>query len=62
MTQCLRALAALPENQGSSPSTHMAAHSYLQVQVQRIQLPLLASMGKHTCDTQASMQAKHAYT
>jgi hypothetical protein len=32
MAQCLRALAALPEDLGSIPSTHMAAHNCLQLQ------------------------------
>jgi hypothetical protein len=32
MTQKLRALAVLPEDQDSIPSTHRATHSYLQLQ------------------------------
>lgn len=36
MAQQLRALAALPEDPGSVPSTHMAAHNCLKLQFQGI--------------------------
>jgi hypothetical protein len=36
MTQRLRALAVLPEDSGSIPSTHMATHSCLELQFQEI--------------------------
>ncbi|KAM7323429.1 hypothetical protein ACRRTK_017535 [Alexandromys fortis] len=41
MTQLFRALAALPEDLGLTPSTHMAAHNRLHLQLQRSQHPLL---------------------
>jgi hypothetical protein len=44
MAQQLRELAALPEDWGLIPSTHMAAHKSLELQLQRIRCPLLASM------------------
>jgi len=47
MAQQLRALAALAEDQGLVPNTHMHC---LQLQFQRIQHPLLISKGtRHTC-------------
>ncbi|CAO2608825.1 hypothetical protein LEMLEM_LOCUS13963 [Lemmus lemmus] len=36
MAQRLRALTALPEDPGSIPSTHMAAHNCLKIQFQGI--------------------------
>ena len=36
MGQQLRALAALPEKLGSSPTIHMAAYNYLQLQFKGI--------------------------
>jgi hypothetical protein len=41
----LKALVALPEGPGLVPSTHMAAHNHLQLQLQGIQCPLVASLG-----------------
>ncbi|EGW04989.1 hypothetical protein I79_003494 [Cricetulus griseus] len=56
MAQQLRALVALPEDLGSSPSTHMAAYSHLQLQSQGIQHPLPVSMGtRHGCGAQPDM-------
>ena len=45
VTQWLRALAALPEDPGLIPSTHITAHNFLQLQVWEIQHILLASAG-----------------
>ena len=45
MAQQLRALAALPEDMGSVPRTHIVAHKWLKIQVQGIQHSLLAFMG-----------------
>jgi hypothetical protein len=39
MAQWLGALAALPEDLSSVPSTHMTAHNHLQLQFQGIQHP-----------------------
>ena len=36
MAQQLRALTALPEDPGSIPSTHMAAHNCLKMQFHKI--------------------------
>lgn len=44
MVQWLRVLAALTEDQASTPSTHMAIYSHLELQAQRIQHPHLASV------------------
>jgi hypothetical protein len=50
MSQWLRALAVLPEDPGSSPSTHTAAHTCLYLQFQRIWLPLTdIHLGKTQC-------------
>ena len=49
--QGLRTLAALPEDPGLIPSTHMAAHISLQLQFQGIQWPLLLSRVMHACRT-----------
>jgi hypothetical protein len=49
MAQWLRALTALPENQGSIPSTHMAIHNCLVLQ-------------DPTPSTKTNMQAKYQYT
>ena len=46
MAQLLRTLAALPEDPGSTPSTHMAAHNSLQFKIQGI-LDLLHMQAKH---------------
>ena len=46
MALWLRALAALLKVQGSIPSTHMAAHSCLKLQSEKIQCSFLASVGK----------------
>jgi hypothetical protein len=43
LAQWLRALADLPEDLSSIPSTQMEAHNHLLVQFQRILCPLLAS-------------------
>lgn len=48
----LKAPAALPEDQGSVPSSHMVAHSHLLFQTHDIQHPLLTSMALHTLGTQ----------
>jgi hypothetical protein len=47
MAQRLRVQAVLPEDPGSIPSAHMAAHNCLQLQYQGIR------------QTQTYMQAKH---
>jgi hypothetical protein len=60
MFQWLRTLAILPENEGSIPSTYMAAHNCLWHQFQGIQLNLLTSTGiKHTHGTLTGMHPKH---
>jgi hypothetical protein len=48
MSQRLRALAALPEDTGSIPGTHMAAHRHLQLQFQGIWYFLWASRRHQT--------------
>lgn len=45
MTQGLRELDSLPENLGTIPISHVVTHSHLQLQFQRIQCPLLVSIG-----------------
>ena len=45
MARQLRALVVLPVDRGSIPSLYMVAHNNLQLQFQRIQCPLLVSMG-----------------
>jgi hypothetical protein len=46
MAQWLGALAALVEDPGSIPSTHMMVHNYLpKLQFQEMQHPLLISSG-----------------
>jgi hypothetical protein len=59
MPQKLRALAALAEDLGSVPSTHMAVHIYLKLQFQGIQ----SSSGLHWHQTciQTYKQAKYSY-
>jgi len=42
MAQQLGALAALAEDIGSIPSTHMTTHNHLSLQFQEIQCPLPA--------------------
>ena len=37
MAQQLRVFAALPENLGTIPKTHMVAYDHLELQLQRIQ-------------------------
>jgi hypothetical protein len=62
MVQWLRALAALPEDQGLIPSNHMVSHIHLQLQFQGIQHSLLTSTGtRHTCGAQPCMHAQHLY-
>ena len=52
MTQQVRALTVLAEDSSSVPGAHMVAHSYLQLQSQGTQDPLLTSVGtKHAHDT-----------
>jgi hypothetical protein len=63
MAKRLQALAALPENPASIPSTHTVAHNLLEYQFHEIQCSLLASSGSvHTRGVQTYVQAKHSYT
>lgn len=69
MAQGLKALATLPEDHSSSPSTHTMTHNHLQFLFQSIQCPLLASVGsactwytdmhsgKHPCTYQMSLMS-----
>ena len=51
MAQQVRALTVLAEDSSSVPSTHMVAHSHLQLQYQGTQDPLLTSVGtRHAHD------------
>jgi hypothetical protein len=60
--QGLRVFVALAENLGSVLHTHILACSHLY-QFQRIQNPLMISMGtKQTHGPNTYMQAKHSYT
>lgn len=45
MTCWLRASAALAEDLGAVPSTHMVAHSLSQLQLQGIQFPIATPLG-----------------
>jgi hypothetical protein len=63
VAQQLRALAALAEDPGSVPGTHVEAHSHLKLRSQRIPCSLLTSMGtRHTHSALTDTQAKHSYT
>lgn len=56
--QQLKTLAALTENLGVIPSTHMEAHKYLWLEFQIIPHSLLASVGtRYVHDSHAYMQA-----
>lgn len=59
MTWQLRALAPLAEDSDSIPSTHMAAHNLVQLQLQDFQCALLASAG--TACRWTYMWAEHSY-
>lgn len=59
MSHWLRELAALVEDPGLVSSTQMVTHNHLQLQLQGIQCPLLAS-GTHMMHTY--MQTKHTCT
>ena len=58
MSQQLRALAALAEDVGSVPSTHMMVYNHLLLMFQRAQYPILASIGNRLAHSaQTYMQA-----
>jgi hypothetical protein len=60
MAQQLRAMTALLEDLGSSPTTHMAAGKHPLFQFQETQQLLLASLStRHTCSIQTYLPAKH---
>lgn len=56
----LKALAALAEDLGLAPSTHMAADSSMQLQFKSIQCPLLAFKDTTDMIDKQNMQAKHS--
>jgi hypothetical protein len=53
LVQRLRALAALAEDPGLIPSTHMVAHNHFKLYFQGIWHPLLATPGIPCIDTHA---------
>lgn len=62
MAQWFRTMTALPEEWGSSPSNHMAAHNHLLLHRQGIWHFLLANMGNSYLWYIDKIQAKHPYT
>jgi hypothetical protein len=59
----LKALAALPENPGSSPRTHKSSHSLLRLQFQGIQYSPLTSPGtRHAYVCRNAWQTKLPHT
>ena len=60
MAQWLRTLDALPEDPGSSPSTHMETHNYNSSS--RDLIPFCGLQRHQTHIIQAYMWAKHPYT
>ena len=60
-SQRLRALTAFLEDLGEIPSTHMAAHKCLSLQLQEIWYACLASVStRHTHNTHTYVQANHS--
>lgn len=61
VAQGLRVLAGLPENPGSIPSTHMAAHTQ-NSRFRRSKPFVWAPDTRHTCSAQIYIQGKYQYT
>ena len=55
----LRGMAALPEDPGSIPITHMAAHNHLKLQFQGSDALFWLPQALYSCNTQTCAQAKH---
>ena len=58
LERCLSCLAALAEDLGLVPSSHVMAHNHPQLQLQEIRLPLTSSVTRHKCVTCMYMWAK----
>lgn len=53
MTWWLKALATIPEGQGSIPSAHMMAHNWVQIQSRESNALFWPPLALHTCAVQA---------